>query len=317
MPDILNQLGPVALGSRLRRLTDRITQDVVQIYKEQNIDFEPRWFPVFYLLSKKSPVCVGDIAKEVGISHPAVNQIAGELIKKGLVKASKCGKDKRKRLLELTPKGEAMLPELQEIWETVRIAVREMVDGTGVDVLGMLDKLDASLDERDIYQRFVTHSKSRQMASVEVFFYEPQYAEDFKRLNEEWISKYFHIEPQDVVMLGNPQREIIDKGGEIIYARDNGEIVGTCALLKVNNRIFELAKMAVTEKAQGRQIGKKLLAAAIEKAREMGADVLVLGTNSSLTPAINLYRKLGFVVVPHDSNHVAYERADVCMRLEL
>lgn len=329
--DFLRSLGPLAVVSRLRRLSERMTQDVVTMYKDLGIDFEPRWFPVFYLLSQKSTVGVVDAAKILGISHPAVNQIAGELIKHGLVEAQKDDTDKRKRLLALSEQGKALLPTLEQIWEDVHLAARELLDETGLDIMGMINKLEDTVEQRGVYARFVENHKNNQLAEVQIIEYQPEYKAHFKALNTEWIEKYFRLEAEDEKVLNNPEGEILADGGVILFAKVGGRqsdakaqkteqqpVLGTCALIRKGDNTFELSKMAVTEAARGQQIGKKLLNASIEKARELQADWLILETNSKLTPAINLYRKLGFVLVPDQpGKHSKYERADMRMKLAL
>ncbi len=83
-------------------------------------------------------------------------------------------------------------------------------------------------------------------------------------------------------------------GGQIFLAVINEEAVGTAALIKMNESTFELAKMSVTEKHQGKSIGKKLCQAAIEYAKDKKFKNIFLESNSKLTPALNLYKKLGF-----------------------
>lgn len=154
--------------------------------------------------------------------------------------------------------------------------------------------------------------------TVEVIEFLPELRSHFKTLNEEWICKYFALEPKDERTLDNPETEIIQPGGVILFARlpETGDIVGTCALIKVAADRYELAKMAVTEKVRGQKIGRKLLEAAIEKARALDATAVILETNSRLTPAINLYKSLGFIQLPFEEES-PYERADVFMRLDL
>lgn len=152
-------------------------------------------------------------------------------------------------------------------------------------------------------------------ATVQILDFEPQHAAKFKELNEEWITRYFVMEEADHKSLGNPQSYIIDKGGYILMASYQGEIVGTCALINDGEGVYELAKMAVTPKAQGLKIGKLLGEAAIEKARQAGATKVYLVSNRQLGPALNLYRRLGFVEVPMPPS--IYERADIKMELPL
>ena len=151
--------------------------------------------------------------------------------------------------------------------------------------------------------------------ALQIVEYVPSYAPDFRRLNQEWIEKYFVMEEPDFISLNNPEEYIIKPGGHIFFAVENGEVLGTVALIKEHNG-FELAKMAVTPSAQGRGLGRLLGEAAIAKARELGAGYVVLISNRKLTPAITLYEKLGFKEVAIDQNN-PYLRGDIKMLIEL
>jgi N-acetylglutamate synthase-like GNAT family acetyltransferase len=152
-------------------------------------------------------------------------------------------------------------------------------------------------------------------APVQILDFETQHATRFRELNEEWITRYFRLEDADRQSLGNPQEYILSKGGHILMAAYQGEIVGTCALINDGEGVFELAKMAVTPKAQGLKIGKLLGEAAVRKARAAGASKVYLVSNRKLDTALNLYRRLGFVEVPMPPS--IYERADIRMELAL
>lgn len=133
----------------------------------------------------------------------------------------------------------------------------------------------------------------------------------FKRLNEEWLNKYFAVEPIDAALLSEPKKEILDAGGKIFYAMIGDEVVGTVALIKSDDKVFELGKMAVTEKHQGMGIGKKLLGHALGFAKENGTEKVILYSHTSLKSAIHLYKKFGFTEVPLDTGH--YRRSDIKM----
>jgi GNAT superfamily N-acetyltransferase len=152
-------------------------------------------------------------------------------------------------------------------------------------------------------------------AGVQIVPYDVKYHDAFRRLNEAWISRYFRIEEPDSRVLDAPQEHILDKGGRILVAVRNGEPIGVCALLRVDESTFELAKMAVAEHARGVGAGYRLGEAAKEAARAAGATRLILESNTILTPAIALYRKLGFTEftgVPSE-----YDRCNIHMELNL
>jgi putative acetyltransferase len=140
----------------------------------------------------------------------------------------------------------------------------------------------------------------------------------FRRLNEEWITRYFALEPKDEASFADPQTTILDPGGAIFLAVQEDRAVGCCALLRTAAGEFEVAKMAVTESAQGQGIGRRLLARAIEEARASGAHRLYLETNRSLLPAIRLYESLGFQQIREERVAPSpYSRANLFMELLL
>ena len=143
----------------------------------------------------------------------------------------------------------------------------------------------------------------------------------FRELNEEWIKRYFVVEDDDRKVLGDPLGQIIQPGGVILFAEVEGRTIGCCALMAQTDdpQTYELAKLAVTAEFQGRQIGRRLMAAAMEKARAMGARRLFLVTNSALKPARNLYESLNFTyITPAQAGGPAhYERGDTFMELRL
>ena len=149
--------------------------------------------------------------------------------------------------------------------------------------------------------------------TVEIIDFEPRYSGDFKRLNVEWLEKYFAVEPIDEHMLSDPASLIVEPGGAILLARAGHEIVGTCALIKAGDERYELSKMAVTERFQGRRIGRQLLVATIARFHDLGGRELFLESNSVLTPALTLYESAGFVHSPRPGGPTHYARGNVYM----
>ncbi|SHG24959.1 Acetyltransferase (GNAT) family protein [Flavobacterium segetis] len=149
--------------------------------------------------------------------------------------------------------------------------------------------------------------------NVEIIPFTAELKEHIKILNSEWLNKYFKIEPKDEIVLSNPQTEIIDKGGFIFYAKNDGQIIGTYSLLKIDDFTFELSKMAVTKAAQGMGIAKTMLAHCLAFAKDKKIKNLILYSNRSLNTALHLYKKFGFIEVALECG--VYERADVKMEL--
>lgn len=157
--------------------------------------------------------------------------------------------------------------------------------------------------------------KTRERVDVQVVAYQEVHKKAFRDLNVAWIEKYWEMEPYDYKALDNPIENIINKGGYIAIALHDNQPVGTCALVKMEDGGFELAKMAVAEEAKGMGIGSLLGEHVIAKGKEMGAERIFLESNTLLVPAINLYRKLGFQQVLGSVS--PYQRCNIQMELSL
>ncbi len=150
---------------------------------------------------------------------------------------------------------------------------------------------------------------------LRIITFDAHYRDAFKRLNVAWLTKYFRVEPIDERVLGNPEVELLEPGGEILFALLDGEVIGTVALRPEESGAFELTKMAVDERWQGRYFGKRLLEAACEFARELGAPKVVLYSQRALQAAVTMYAKYGFTEVPLVDKR--YARCDVKMERSL
>jgi N-acetylglutamate synthase-like GNAT family acetyltransferase len=154
-------------------------------------------------------------------------------------------------------------------------------------------------------------------STLTILPWSPDLAAAFHDINAQWIEAMFVLEDTDRLVLENPHGMIIDKGGDILFVEVAGlGVVGACALMPSKDAgAFELTKMGVLDAARGLKAGEFLLAAVLERAREMRIETLFLLTNKKCAAAIHLYEKLGFV---HDAGIMAtygarYERCDVAM----
>jgi DNA-binding MarR family transcriptional regulator/GNAT superfamily N-acetyltransferase len=319
--DFIKELGYLAVASRMKRLTDQFMRGGSQAYKSLGIDFEPRWFTVFYLLyTQDAPLSISEIASSLKISHPAVIQTTQMLIKKGLIRSFPDSQDRRIRRLAITEKGKELVNFLTPIWNDFETATSELFEKAGVDMLDIIKRIEVLLDEEDIGSRIIGRIKQRQYDAVEILDYDPDYKQCFQKLNYEWLEKYFQVEELDKKILLNPEEQIIKQGGFVLFARVGEKVVGTTAVLKRDDKIFEIAKMAVTEKAQGMQVGRKLTKEAIVRAQERGAKKIILKTDNRLRPAVNLYRTCGFKTTQSESSVCGMyerERFGIQMKLDL
>ncbi len=148
--------------------------------------------------------------------------------------------------------------------------------------------------------------------------FRPGDAAAFRALNEEWITRHFTWEAEDQEVLSDPEHSILGKGGCIFLVEADAVPVGCVALTPLPDGAYELSKMAVSPRLRGQGLGRRLLAHAIDHARRVGAERLVLTTNIKLSNAIHLYESLGFRHVPaHALPSTPYTRVNVFMELAL
>ena len=151
----------------------------------------------------------------------------------------------------------------------------------------------------------------------EIYFrpYLSEDAPDFKALNVEWLKTYFEVEPYDELILGNPQREILDDGGSIFMMLKEEKTIGTFAFLKKEDGLYEFSKMAITPKERGKGYGNSIMQFAIRYAEQHYWKSLILYSNTILENSIHLYSKYGFLEVPIDPG-INYARGNIKMELK-
>lgn len=317
--EIFNRAGKMALGSRLRLLTSKVTEDAVQIYELYNIEgFSPKWFPVFFVLSETEEITITEIAKEIGHSQPSVTKIIKEMTKAGLVNDKLNSNDKRRNVVGLTTEGISLAKKMiEEQCADIDVAIDEIISEATNNLWEALAEWEFLLEQKSLLKRVKDQKKLRESKDVKIVEYEPKYQSAFKALNEEWISTFFEMEEADYKALDNPNEYILNKGGKIFVALYKDEPLGVCALIKMDeqNYDFEMAKMAVSPKAQGKNLGWLLGQAIIDSAKQLGASKIYLESNTILKPAINLYQKMGFEkIVGHQT---PYKRCNIQMELNL
>ena len=315
--DIIEQLGELAIGSRLRRLSDYIMNDGIEVYKSFKIDFDPRCFPVYYVLSQRDKMSVMEIAAALNTVHPTVIKQAKQLEKLGYIESSKDKRDGRKRILSLSNKGKALLPEIKLAWNDIAQSLNEMLSDHKHHILNAIMNVESSFANHSFLERAKQIREQRLLNDIEILDYDPKYGELFKSISYAWIEEYFTIESVDIDELENHQKNILDKGGVIIFAKVDGKIAGTCALVNFGNGVYELSKMGVLEKFKGKQVGKKLGLAILDRAKDLDAKTVFLESNKSLGPALNLYRKLGFIELAGTTSVSDYERCNIRMEVNL
>ena len=321
--DIIAEHGTLFLGTRLKRLTDRMQADAVHVLEQSGWPVQPAHGPLLAALEKHGTLTVSQCVEALGISQPGVTRSVGALVELGFIAVSRPAEDARQKVLSLTPAGATLVARLRhEFWPQVRRAADELCAGLEGALLDQVAGLEAKLADRSLAKRIfaqldVAPDRPIGMSDLILREFDDGLVDDFAALNAEWIEAMFTLEANDLAILHDPRGKIVEHGGIILFAEapDLG-IVGTGALMKIEEGVFELTKMAVTPRARGRGAGEFLLRALLERAQAMEIDDLYLLTHPDCAAAIKLYEKVGFV---HDpallrTRGGRYVRATVAMR---
>lgn len=312
MRDVIAEMGPLFLGSRLKRLAERMQAGATAVFAQAGLPLQSAHMALLAAL-RAGPRTIGQLAEEIGVSQPGVTRSVGQMVKLGLV-ADAPAEDQRSRRVALTAQGEAAgRRAARELWPLVGMAAEQLTADLSGPFMDQLAAIERALAESSITER----AARLQPQPLRLVEFHDSLAHHFYDINAAWIEEMFTLEPVDIEVLENPRTKIVDPGGAVLFVEAPGfGIVGTCALQRSGSSGVELTKMGVRESARGMKAGEFLLDAAIARGRAMGADPLYLLTNSACAPAIHLYEKLGFT---HDAGIKAqygarYARSDVAMR---
>ena len=150
--NLINELGTLALAARMQKLGDSIRREASQIYKEYGIEFESKWFPVVYLLSKQSPLSIVELANELGYAYPSIIALVKELQSKKIVKSASHKKDGRKWLLSLTPKAVDMVKKMEPLWDKM-LQVNNTITNNQHNLLKAIEQAEEQLAQESFYGR--------------------------------------------------------------------------------------------------------------------------------------------------------------------
>jgi DNA-binding MarR family transcriptional regulator/N-acetylglutamate synthase-like GNAT family acetyltransferase len=317
-PDVVAELGYLFLGSRLKRLAERLQADAYRVHRALGIDAQPAELVLLGAIERFGPMTVSEAVESLGVSQPAITRTAAGLVQRGALTSISSESDARQRTLKLTRQGRALVTKAKKrAWPLIGEAVAGMCEPLEGPLLTQLAELERQLNQRSLETRALDRSAPAP-DELTIREYSDELAPDFYAINAAWIEAMFVLEDKDREILLNPRQTILDPGGFILFV-ESAElgIVGTCAVMKADKGVFELTKMGVLESARGRKAGDLMLRSAIERARAMDIQKLYLLTNSKCVAAIHLYEKHGF---QHDAQVLEtyggeYARCDVAMSL--
>ncbi|MCD9576343.1 MarR family winged helix-turn-helix transcriptional regulator [Flavobacterium soyae] len=150
--NIIDESGILAISTRLQRLSEQLRKDGALFYKSYGIDFEPKWFPVIYTLHYKEVLSVVEIANEIGYTHPSTISLLKELEKQKLIRSKKDKIDERKRLIQLTTKGQELIEQMKPVWDVMKKALSDIADNQN-NLLKAINEAENKIMHQSFLQR--------------------------------------------------------------------------------------------------------------------------------------------------------------------
>ncbi|MBX2872180.1 MAG: MarR family transcriptional regulator [Saprospiraceae bacterium] len=125
--DFLRDIGYLGVTARLKRLSDSISYNIKTLYREQGLDIEPSWHLIFLWLEQEGTSTMSEIAAAMHYSQPAVTKMLNKIEARGYLTIHTDPDDQRRRLIQLSRKAKAQLPQFKQVWQAGQEVIEEML----------------------------------------------------------------------------------------------------------------------------------------------------------------------------------------------
>ncbi|MAL80247.1 MAG: transcriptional regulator [Sneathiella sp.] len=158
--DFVRGKGYLTLGTRLKRIGDRLQADVQQLIDADGIAVQTGQYPLLAALDELGPLTVGDLAAALGVSQPGVTRSIGQLVRAGVVKAVRGRTDQRTKVVTLTARGRALVDQgKHSLWPLIAQTLAEICGDRRAPLLDQLDHLEAALTEKSLLRRVTSRDR--------------------------------------------------------------------------------------------------------------------------------------------------------------
>ncbi len=157
--DLVKQLGYANLDTRLKRISDKMSHSLRAMYRDLDMDTEPNWYLVLWIVNNQPNVSVMEIAKRLKFTHQSVMTMTNKMINKGYLKSEKDVIDKRRTIFKLTQKAEDSLPLFTQIWEIGKKVTLELLN-ENTEIMKHLEQLEINLEKASFGERIANELSS-------------------------------------------------------------------------------------------------------------------------------------------------------------
>lgn len=156
--DLIRQLGYANLDTRLKRISDQMTHSLRAMYRDLDMDTEPNWYLVFWIVNDQPSVSVMEIANKLKFTHQSVINMTNKMINKGYLSSEKDSVDKRKTIFKLTQKAEDNFPLFKQIWEIGKKVTLDLLN-QNTEIMKHLELIETNLEKSSFGERIAKELK--------------------------------------------------------------------------------------------------------------------------------------------------------------
>lgn len=154
MEDIVKALGLLCLGTRMKRIGERLQSQTQAIVDAVAPDISAGQYPLFGAVDRLGPLTVGELAAALGISQPGTTRMVNQLVALGYLQVAPGAEDQRRKVVDLSARGRALVDISKlETWPKVESAVADLCRGLEGPLLQQLAAIEDGLEAESLSSR--------------------------------------------------------------------------------------------------------------------------------------------------------------------
>jgi DNA-binding MarR family transcriptional regulator len=144
--DLVKDFGYLTLGTRLKRLGERLQAQTQVLLEQAGFDVPASHFPVLGALDSLGALSVGELTEALGVSQPGVTRMLDKLETEGLVQSVQSEDDRRVRRIALSKSGRQVVTRAKRTaWPVIEAAVADACSGAARPLLAVLTAFETAI----------------------------------------------------------------------------------------------------------------------------------------------------------------------------
>jgi DNA-binding MarR family transcriptional regulator/GNAT superfamily N-acetyltransferase len=244
---------------------------------------------VLYEIAHRHGPTATALCSELGLDAGYLSRMIRGFERRGLIRREASARDRRESHIRLTARGRTAFASLnRRQQQQIAGMLAELSRNDGSELATAMNAIERVLARQPVSRRRLRDPRPGDMGWV-VHRHGALYAEEYG-----WDARFEALVARivaDFIERFDPSRE------HCWIAEQEGRIIGSVFLVKASEDVAKLRLLLVEPSARGSGIGKALVAACVEFARQAGYRTLTLWTQSVLEAARGIYRSAGFTLV--------------------